>query len=250
MSVVRAVIEVATLVSYPTQAQLSGWTNYTQSGGSVESMAAAFVQSTVFGNLYNKGTEVDPNSAVTDQILNGIIQHATGALPSLAQEAGWLNSGASVLQVFEAFALGDQFGVAAQPDQGHPLPGGYDPFPEYFQIAQLGTGEPFSGTTLYEQFPGWLQYDLLGGSLHSIEEAFVGSSIFADRYNSGITVNPDSPITQSLAEQIITNALGTTPTTDQVNAWAHTGMSVVGVFDAFALGDQFAAYTASHIAFV
>src|SRR3974390_1021331 len=140
MSQVRAIIELATQVSYPSQVQLAGWAAYIDAGGSLDEMASAFARNSVFANLYNNGSPVDPNSPISADILAAIVEHSTGVLPSPTQNEQWLGSRSTVLQTLEAFALSDQFGVAAQPDSGHPIPGGYDPFPQFFQIYEVATG--------------------------------------------------------------------------------------------------------------
>jgi hypothetical protein len=229
----------------PTARQLIGWEAYEQSGGSVDSIAAAFVASTMFADKYNNGTAVDPNAPITSGIANGIISNALGTAPTANQVDAWVNTALPVVDVFKAFALGDQF--SADPEPHSNIAGaGIDPFPEFFQIYGLATGNLSAAA---QSFDGWWQYEIGTGSLASIEAAFVGSTMFANQYNSGTLVNPNATITSAIAEQIIADALGATPTPEQVSAWVETGLPVVDVFQAFALGDQYSAYVASHIFF-
>ena len=81
--------------------QLAGWEAYVQSGGSLQSVTAAFVASTAFANQYNNGTAVNPNSAVTPAITQAITDHTLGSHTS-AQVDAWVNTGLSVAQVLPA----------------------------------------------------------------------------------------------------------------------------------------------------
>lgn len=229
----------------PTARQLIGWEAYEQSGGSVDSIAAAFVASTMFADKYNNGTPVDPNAPITSGIASGIISNALGTAPTVNQVNAWVNTALPVVDVFKAFAFGDLFTADPEP-HSHIAGGGIDPFPEFFQIYGLAMGNLSAAG---QSFDGWWQYEIGTGSLASMEAAFVGSTMFANEYNSGIPVDPNAPITSAIAEQIIANALDATPTTEQVDTWVDTGLPVVDVFQAFALGDQYSAYVASHIFF-
>jgi hypothetical protein len=103
---ISQIIELAT-GSAPTSAG-SNWTAYVNGGGSLESVASAFVASTMFANDYNGGTLVNPNSSPAAATTQEIIGHALGSATS-SQVNAWVNSGMPVAKVFEAFALGDQF---------------------------------------------------------------------------------------------------------------------------------------------
>ena len=230
----------------PTAAQLIGWENYQTEGGSVDSIAGAFVASTMFANKYNDGMPVEPNAQITYSIAQEIIGNALGTTPTQGQVDSWLNTGLPTVDVFKAFALGDQFSADPEPRSSIPGGGPDDPLPEFFQIYGLATSDLSQAS---QSFLGWWQYEIGNGSLGSIASAFVASTMFADQYNGGTPVDPNAPITSGLAEEIIHNALGTTPSGTQVNAWVDTGLSVVGVFDAFAFGDQYSAYVASQISF-
>ena len=205
-------------------------------------MAAAFVGSVVFANLYNNTAQVNPFSAIADDLFSAIVEHATGALPDAAQRTTWIGSGATIVHAFEAFALSDQFGVASQPDNGHPIPGAYDPFPQFFQIYELATGTiPTDSQTI----SNWWHYELAGGTVRSISAAFVGSDMFAQQFAGGVKVDPNSVAKSALVSQIIQSATHQQPSDSQVAHWVESGISVVGVFEAFALGDQFKSYVES-----
>ncbi len=109
------------------------------------------------------------------------------------------------------------------------------------QIIELATGKPPTAA----QLDGWTAYENTGGSLQSIVEAFVASTMFANKYNNGTSINPDAPISATVAQEIIENALGAMPATAHVSSWVATGLSVAQVFQDFALGDQYTAAVAS-----
>ena len=102
------------------------------------------------------------------------------------------------------------------------------------QIIELAIG----GHPTDNQLVAWNAYQQSGGSWASIFHAFVASSAFANVYNGGVAVNPDAPITSSIAEGLISKAIGA-HTSAQVQAWASNGLSVADVFQAFALNDHF-----------
>ncbi len=77
------------------------------------------------------------------------------------------------------------------------------------QIIELATGKPPTAA----QLDGWTAYENTGGSLQSIVEAFVASTMFANKYNNGTSINPDAPISATVAQEIIENALGAMPAT-------------------------------------
>ena len=111
---------------------------------------------------------------------------------------------------------------------------------EISQIIELATGGPPTGA----QLAGWEAYQQSGGSLAQIASAFIASTAFANAYNGGTPVNPNSPITTPITSALIDHAQGS-HTSTQVNAWVGTGLPVVQVFQAFALGDQFATTSAA-----
>jgi hypothetical protein len=111
------------------------------------------------------------------------------------------------------------------------------------QIIELATGRPPNAA----QLNGWGAYESTGGSLQSISNAFVASTMFANKYNGGVTVDPNAPITFHIAQEIIENALGVVPTAAHVDAWVDSGLPAGQVFQAFATGDQFTATVESQM---
>jgi hypothetical protein len=228
----------------PTAQQVVGWDNYEGGGGSIDSIAAAFVASTVFADKYNGGTLVDPNSAITSTIAGEIILNATNQTATANQLSGWVDTSLSVAEVLKAFALGVPFGANPEP---HSLgEGGSDPFPAFFGIYGLATGDISAAG---QSFPSWWHYEINNGSINDIASAFIESSAFANLYNGGNAVDPNSTATSSVVEQIIANATGETASSSQIDAWADNGFSTLDVFEAFAFGDQYSAYVNSHIFF-
>ena len=228
----------------PTGHQVVGWDTYEQGGGSIDSIATAFVASTMFANTYNTGISIDPNSTITSPIASEIIQNASGHVPTANQLSAWVDTSLPVVDVFKAFALGDQF--SADPEPYRPIPGGLDPFPTFFGIYGLATGDISAASQTFE---GWWHYEINNGSISDIAAAFIESSAFANLYNGGTSVDPYSPTTSSIAEQIIANATGDSPSNSQIDTWANDVFSTLNVFEAFAFGDQYSAYVNSHIIF-
>ncbi len=228
----------------PTGHQVVGWDTYERGGGSIDSIAAAFVASTMFANTYNGGIPVDPNSTITSTIAGEIIHNATYRTPTADQLSGWVDTSLSVVDVFKAFALGDQF--STDPEIYQQVPGAIDPFPTLFGIYGLATGDISAAS---QSFGGWFAYEINNGSINDIASAFIESSAFANLYNGGSVVDPNSTATSSIVEQIIANATGETPSSSQIDAWANNGFSTLDVFEAFAFGDQYSAYVNSHIFF-
>jgi hypothetical protein len=114
---VAQIIELATGVA-PTATQLSEWGSYELAGGSLASISSAFVASTMFANNYNHGIPVNPDAPITSAITNQIIENALGTVPTSSHLAEWVNTGLSTSQVFQAFALGDQFSVLEATQNG------------------------------------------------------------------------------------------------------------------------------------
>jgi hypothetical protein len=116
-SEVAQIIELST-GAVPTSTQVAGWESYLQGGGSLSSVASAFVSSTAFANMYDGGHLVDPNAAASAPITSAIIDHIFGSHTD-AQVAAWVGTGLSTAQVFQSFALGEQFTeLEAAPNAG------------------------------------------------------------------------------------------------------------------------------------
>jgi hypothetical protein len=121
---VAQIIDLA-LGNLPAAHQLAGWVPYIESAGLLQGqaqtndlldqMATAFVASDNFGKVYNNGVDVDPNSPVTAQEMQEIIQAAIGKAATPTQVAAWVATGLTIDQVFVDFALGDQYTTALQP---------------------------------------------------------------------------------------------------------------------------------------
>jgi hypothetical protein len=228
----------------PTAQQVIGWDNYEGGGGSIDSIAAAFVASTTFANKYNGGIAVDPNSTITSTIAGEIILNATNQTPAANQLNGWVDTSLSVAEVFKAFALGAPFSANPEP---HSLgEGGPDPFPAFYGIYGLATGDISAAS---QSFEGWWHNEINNGSINDIASAFIASSAFANLYNGGNAVDPNSIATSPIVEQMIANVTGETASGSQIDAWANDGFSTLDVFEAFAFGDQYTAYVNSHIFF-
>lgn len=123
---VDPVVQIINLAlgNLPTTHQLAGWVQFIESAGLLQGqaqnndlldqMATAFVASDNFGKVYNNGIDIYPNSPVTAQEMQVIIQAATDKAATQAQVAAWVGTGLPVDQVFVDFALGDQYTAASQ----------------------------------------------------------------------------------------------------------------------------------------
>jgi hypothetical protein len=107
---ISQIIELAT-GNAPSSAQLANWQAYEDAGGSLLSIASAFVASTAFANLHNGGAPVDPNSPIAAAIVSSIIDQTQGS-HTASQVSAWVGTGLSTVNVFQAFAGGDQFTAA------------------------------------------------------------------------------------------------------------------------------------------
>jgi hypothetical protein len=234
-----------------TNDQINNWTAAVDNGTSIDDVANDFVASTAFANYYDGGVPVDPNSAPTATLTQEIIDHSLFSYTA-SQVSAWVNSGETIGQVFEAFAMNDDWatytatyysggdGETINVGNITPLASIVNVGAEISQVIELATGNAPTTT----QLATWENYYESGGSIGSIAASFVGSTAFAEAYNNGNSVDPNSPIDSTLAQEIITHALGSASTA-QVDAWAASGLTVSQVFLSFALGDQFTAATAS-----
>jgi hypothetical protein len=121
------------------------------------------------------------------------------------------------------------------------------------QIIDLATGSLPSSA----QLSGWVPFVESAGLLESqsqtiplldqMAEAFVASTMFGNTYNGGTAVNPNAPITASIASAIIQAATGIAATQEQIDAWVATDLSIDQVFVDFALGDQYSAFLQSNV---
>ena len=93
------------------------------------------------------------------------------------------------------------------------------------------------------QLQGWASYLESGGSLTSVVNAFASGSTFQNVFNNGNPVNVNAPPSFTVMYNLIVHALGTTPTTQQVNTWLATGLSTSQLLAQFANGDQYSART-------
>jgi hypothetical protein len=128
---ISQIIELAT-GNAPSSAQLANWQAYENAGGSLSSIASAFVASTAFANLHNGGVAVDPNSPIATAVVSSLIDQTQGS-HTASQVSAWVGTGLSTVQVFQEFAGGDQF-TAATAQENAPT------------VEIIATGMPHVGT--------------------------------------------------------------------------------------------------------
>ena len=234
------IIDLAT-GNLPTAAQLSAWVLATESGISLDQMAIAFVGSTAFGNIYNNGTAVDPNSPITASIVEAIIQHATGVAATSGQVNAWVASAQTVDQVFVDFALGEQFTAASQ-----------STVQQYLTTeADSAAGIPSSNTL------NTTSSSLTASQITEIYQVILQRAPTSAEVNAAISENSvignagvvavvvDSPEAQQNIYpivQIIDLATGNLPTTSQLAAWVlvtESGISLDQMATAFVASTAF-----------
>jgi hypothetical protein len=192
-------------------------------GGSIQDGSGNSANLTITG-LNQTGPEVEiPSGTVTeiDDIYQAVLQRA----PTTAEVAAWLAAEPSVGDAALIASLVNS--QEAQQD-----------IDSVIQIIKLGTDLLPTAA----QMSGWVSYENTGGPLDTIAAAFASSTMFQEIIGNGAPVDPNSVVTPAIMQTIIANALATSATPNQVQAWVNTELSVSQVFVDFALGDQ---YTAS-----
>jgi polysaccharide biosynthesis protein PslG len=91
---------------FPSAATLA---SMVQTGLSVPQLAAAFVASQAFANIYNGGTLLNPNAPVTAAIVEALYSEGLGHAPTPATLNGWLTSGLTIAQAFEEMVTSQSY---------------------------------------------------------------------------------------------------------------------------------------------
>jgi hypothetical protein len=81
--------------------QASTLASMVQSALTVPQLSTAIVASQTFGNEYNGGTLINPNSPVTAAIVETLYTHALGHAPTQSTLSGWLSAGLTVAEAFQ-----------------------------------------------------------------------------------------------------------------------------------------------------
>jgi hypothetical protein len=67
-------------------------------------------------------------------------------------------------------------------------------------------------------------------SVSQLCSAIVASQTFANVYDGGTPINPNSPVTASIVEALYTHALGHAPTQSTLSGWLNAGLTVAQAF--------------------
>ena len=67
-------------------------------------------------------------------------------------------------------------------------------------------------------------------TLPQLAAAVVGSQTFANTYNAGTLINPNSPLTAGIVDALYNQALGHAPTQATLNGWLNSGLTVAQAF--------------------
>jgi hypothetical protein len=238
-SIVQAIIEHA-LGTQATSAQVDAWVN---SGLTVDQVFVDFA----LGEQYTAASQATIRkylTAAADQAsaiggLN-VVNSTTNSLPTSQTSDIYhavLQRAPTDAEVTAASAIDSTIGSAGVIAAVVDTPEAQQDVYPIVQIILLATGD----LPRPAQLAGWVPAVEAGTSLVRMATAFVASTAFADTYNSGAAVDPNSPITASISQAIIAHATGTQATSAQVDAWVSSGLTVDQVFVDFALGDQYAA---------
>ena len=223
------IIDLAT-GSLPTAGQLAGWVPYVESAGLLQGpsqtnplldqMAETFVASTMFGDIYNGGTAVDPDAPITGSIVSAIIDAATGIAATQAQVDAWVSTGQTIDQVFVEFALGDQYSAHLQSTVQQYLTTAADTAVGGKALGAVSSSAPKDGLTATQvqgAYEGVLQRAPTSGEINaalSIDGTIGNVAALAAVVNS-----PEAQYNIYPVVQIIELATGSLPTAGQLAGW-------------------------------
>ena len=80
-----------------------------------------------------------------------------------------------------------------------------------------------------------------------LSAAVVASQTFANEYNGGTLINPNSPVTASIVDTLYTHALGHAPTQSTLSGWLNAGLTVAEAFQDMATSQSYFQTTQSAI---
>jgi hypothetical protein len=209
----------------PTQSTLAQWLD---SGLSIEQAFEAMVTSQSYLDTTLPSIEQYLTTAVSGVIgaagTNG--SNVAGDL-TIAQINGIyeavLQRAPSSIEVTAALALdsatGDSATVAAIVDSAEAITNVYP----ILQTFELAFGYLPQAPTLASMVQSAL-------TVSDLCSAIVASQTFANVYNGGTSINPNSPVTASIVEALYTQALGHAPTQSTLSGWLNAGLTVAEAF--------------------
>ena len=164
--------------------------------------------STVIGAAATNGS--NPAGDLTAAQVNGIYEAVLQRAPSS-------------IEVTAALALdsatGDAATVAAVVDSAEAITNVYP----ILQSFELAFGYLPQAATLASMVQSAL-------SVPQLCSAIVASQTFANVYDGGTMINPNSPVTASIVEALYTHALGHAPTQSTLSGWLNAGLTVAQAF--------------------
>ena len=139
-------------------------------------------------------------------------------------------------EVTAALSLGSTFGsagiITAVVDSAEAITNVYP----ILQMFDLAFGHFPSAATLASM----VDSDL---ALPELAVAVVGSQTFANTYNGGALIDPNSPVTAGIVEALYTQALGHAPSQTTLNGWLNSGLTVALAFQAMVTSPSYFATT-------
>ena len=209
----------------PTQSTLAQWLN---SGLSIEQAFEAMVTSQSYLDTTLPNIEQYLTTAVSGVIgaagtsSSNVAGDLTTAQINGIYEAV-LQRAPSSIEVTAALALdlatGDAATVAAIVDSAEAITNVYP----ILQTFELAFGYLPQAPTLASMVQSAL-------TVSDLCSAIVASQTFANVYNSGALINPNSPVTASIVQALYTQALGHAPTQSTLSGWLNAGLTVAEAF--------------------
>jgi hypothetical protein len=209
----------------PTQSTLDQWLD---SGLSIEQAFDAMVTSqsyldttlpsieqylttAVSGVIGATGTGAsNPAGDLTAAQINGIYEAVLQRAPSSTEVTAALALDS---------ATGDGATVAAIVDSAEAITNVYP----ILQMFELAFGYLPQAATLASMVQSAL-------TVPELSSAVAASQTFANVYNGGTLINPNSPVTASIVEALYTQALGHAPTQSTLSGWLNAGLTVAEAF--------------------
>jgi len=162
----------------------------------------------VFGAAATNGSNVAGDLTATQ--INGIYEAVLQRAPSS-------------IEVTAALALdsatGDAATVAAVVDSAEAITNVYP----ILQSFELAFGYLPQASTLASMVQGAL-------SVSQLCSAIVASQTFANVYDGGAIINPNSPVTASIVQALYSHALGHAPTQSTLSGWLNAGLTTAEAF--------------------
>ena len=209
----------------PTQATLNGWLN---SGLTVAQAFQDMVTSQSYFETTQPGIEQYLTTAANNAVgnVNANPSNTAGNLTATQINGIYeavLQRAPTATEVTASMGLDSAAGNAATVAAIVDLPEAITNVYPILQMFDLAFGYLPSAGTLASMVDSEL-------TLPQLAAAIVGSQTFANTYNGGTLINPNSPVTAGIVEALYSQALGHAPTQATLNGWLNSGLTVAQAF--------------------